>query len=192
MKNSFIFLTVIGSIVAIAFFVYFGAYNGLIKAEEQVSTQWNIVENQYQRRVSLVSILVDTVKSYTEQEQNSLEGVIEARVKAMQVIIDPTFLNEHSMAQFLQAQTELESAISRLLVSVEVYSDLKASQNFLNLQMQLEKMENSIVMECNRFDEASKEYNRLIHAFPGNIIANMENYIRKPYFNSQKEKNKAL
>ena len=192
MKNSFVFLTVIGSIFAIAFFVYKGAHNGLVNSERQVIAQWSNVEKQYQSRANLISNLVDTVKAYAESEQNTLGNVIEAHAKAIQVIVDPTFLNEHTMAQFLQVQNELDSAISQLFTSIETYPELKISQNLLNLQTQLGHIENRIVMECTYFDEASKEYNQLIHAFPGNIVANMGNFIKKPYFNLQKGVNKTL
>ncbi|GHV58562.1 hypothetical protein FACS1894182_11250 [Bacteroidia bacterium] len=159
MKKSFTTILAIVVVVAIVYFWGKGLYNGLVKAEEQVNAQWANVENQYQRRADLVPNLVATVKGYAEHEQSTLEGVVEARAKATQVTIDPTNLNEQTMAQFQQVQGELGSAINRLLVSVEAYPDLKANQNFLDLQVQLEGTENRIATERTRFNEAAQTYN---------------------------------
>ena len=179
MKKSLIFLTVVGSIVAIVFFFYQGVRNDLIKVEKQVNAQWHNVESQYQRRSDLVSNIVATLNGSTVHEQSTLEDVIEARTKATQLAIDATHLNEHTLAQFQQAQSELESTINSLFIS------LNANQKILGLLAQLEAIENSIATERIHFNEASQEYNQLIHDFPGSIVANIENFIEKPYFKSQ-------
>ncbi|GHT77589.1 hypothetical protein AGMMS50262_18980 [Bacteroidia bacterium] len=191
MKKSLVIGIVVVSIIAIAYFGFKGFYNGMVKAEEQVNAQWGNVENQYQRRADLVPNLVATVKGYAEHEQSTLEGVIEARAKATQVSIDPTNLNEQTMAQFQQVQGELGSAINRLLVSVEAYPDLKANQNFLDLQAQLEGTENRIATERTRFNESAQKYNALIRSFPTNLVANMFGFYAKPYFKSQEGADKA-
>jgi LemA protein len=191
MKKSFIVIIVIVAIVAIIFFWYQGTYNSLVKADEQVGAQWGNVESQYQRRADLVPNLVATVKGYAEHEQSTLEGVVEARAKATQVTIDPTNLNEQTMAQFQQVQGELGSAINRLLVSVEAYPDLKANQNFMDLQAQLEGTENRIATERMRFNEAAQSYNTLVRRFPNNIIAGMSGFTQKPYFKAEAGAEKA-
>jgi LemA protein len=191
MKKSIIVILVIVAVVAIIFFWYKGVYNNLVQSEEQVTSQWANVENQYQRRADLVPNLVATVKGYAEHEQSTLEGVIEARAKATQVTIDPTNLNEQTMAQFQQVQGELGSAINRLLVSVEAYPDLKANQNFLDLQAQLEGTENRIATERTRFNEVAQTYNTLVRRFPNNIIAGLSGFTQKPYFKAQEGADKA-
>ncbi|MDR0866539.1 MAG: LemA family protein [Candidatus Symbiothrix sp.] len=191
MKKSIIVILVIVAVVGIIFFWYKGVYNNLVQADEQVTSQWANVENQYQRRADLVPNLVATVKGYAEHEQSTLEGVIEARAKATQVTIDPTNLNEQTMAQFQQVQGELGSAINRLLVSVEAYPDLKANQNFLDLQAQLEGTENRIATERTRFNEVAQIYNTLVRRFPNNIIAGLSGFTQKPYFKAQEGADKA-
>jgi LemA protein len=191
MKKSFIVILVILAVTAIIFFWYKGVYNSLVSAEEHVKAQWGNVENQYQRRVDLVPNLVATVKGYAAHEQSTLENVIAARAKATQVTIDPTHLNEQTMVQFQQVQSELGSAINRLLVSVEAYPDLKANQNFLDLQAQLEGTENRIATERTRFNDAAQSYNNLVRRFPNNIIAGMSGFTQKPYFKSQEGTEKA-
>ena len=191
MKKSLIVIIVLVAVVAIFFFWYQGVYNKIVQADESVSAQWGNVENQYQRRSDLIPNLVATVKGYAEHEQSTLEGVINARAKATQVTIDPTNLNEQTMAQFQAAQGELSSALSRLLVSVERYPDLKANQNFLDLQAQLEGTENRISTERTRFNDVAQIYNTLIRRFPNNIIANMSGFNVKPYFKSEAGAEKA-
>jgi LemA protein len=191
MKKSMIVLLAIAAVIFIIFLWYKGVYNNLVQADEQVSAQWGNVENQYQRRADLVPNLVATVKGYAEHEQSTLEGVIEARAKATQVTIDPTNLNEQTMAQFQQVQGELGSAINRLLVSVEAYPDLKANQNFLDLQAQLEGTENRIATERTRFNEVAQNYNTLVRRFPNNIIAGMSGFTQKPYFKAEAGAEKA-
>jgi LemA protein len=191
MKKSFIGLLAVAAVLAIIYFWGKGLYNGLVKAEEQVNAQWGNVENQYQRRADLVPNLVATVKGYAAHEQSTLEGVVEARAKATQVSIDPTNLNEQTMAQFQQVQGELGSAISRLLVSVEAYPDLKANRNFLDLQAQLEGTENRIATERTRFNEAAQTYNTTIRKFPNVIFAGLFGFQAKPYFKAEAGAEKA-
>jgi LemA protein len=191
MKKSFIVIIVLVVLAGILFFWYKGVYNGLVQADEKVSAAWGNVENQYQRRGDLVPNLVATVKGYAAHEENTLEGVVNARAKATQVTIDPTNLNEQTMAQFQAVQGELSSAISRLLVSVEAYPDLKANQNFLDLQAQLEGTENRISTERTRFNEVAQTYNTQVRKFPNNIIASMSGFSVKPYFKAEAGAEKA-
>ena len=191
MKKSLIAIISIVAILGILFFWYKGVYNGLVTADEQVSKQWANVENQYQRRLDLVPNLVATVKGYAEHEQSTLEGVIQARAKATQLTVDASKLNEETMAQFQAAQGELSSALSRLLVSVERYPDLKANQNFLDLQVQLEGTENRIATERTRFNDAAQEYNTKVRKFPNNIVASISGFTQKPYFKSEAGAEKA-
>jgi len=191
MKKSFIAIIVLLVIVGIAVLWYQKTYNNLVQADENVKSAWGNVENQYQRRADLVPNLVATVKGYATHEQTTLENVINARAKATSVTIDPTKLNEQNMAQFQAAQGELSSALSRLLVSVEAYPDLKANQNFLDLQAQLESTENRISTERTRFNEVAQNYNTMVRKFPNNIIAGMSGFAAKPYFKSDAGAEKA-
>ncbi|GHT25111.1 hypothetical protein AGMMS4957_19300 [Bacteroidia bacterium] len=170
---------------------YFGAYNKMVNADEQVNAQWANVENQYQRRADLVPNLVATVKGYAAHEQSTLTGVIEARAQATAVQIDPTKLNAQTLAQYQQAQGNLSSALSRLLVSVERYPDLKANQNFLDLQAQLEGTENRIATERTRFNDQAQGYNTLIRKFPNSIVAGVSGFQQKPYFKAEAGSEKA-
>jgi len=191
MKKSLVAIIVLLVIVGMAVLWYQKTYNNLVQADESVKSAWGNVENQYQRRSDLVPNLVATVKGYATHEQTTLENVINARAKATQVSIDPTKLNEQNMAQFQAAQGELSSALSRLLVSVEAYPDLKANQNFLDLQAQLEGTENRISTERTRFNEVAQTYNTMIRRFPTNLIAGMSGFAQKPYFKSDAGAEKA-
>ncbi len=162
-----------------------GIYNGLVTSQEKVDGQWAQVENAYQRRADLIPNLVATVKGYAEFERETLEAVINARSKATQVTIDPTNLNEQTMAKFQEAQGQLSSTLSRLMVVIERYPDLKANQNFLELQSQLEGTENRIAVERGRFNDMAREYNTFIRRFPRNMIAGMFGFDRKPYFEAK-------
>lgn len=157
-------------------------YNSLVKAEENVNAQWANVENVYQRRADLIPNLVNTVKGYANFEQKTITDVIEARAKATSVNINPEKLNEASLQEFQNAQEQLSSALSRLMVVVERYPELKANQNFLELQSQLEGTENRIAVERRKFNEMAQAYNKSIRTFPRNIIANMFRFERKAYF----------
>jgi len=191
MKKSLIVIIVLVVLVFIAFKWYQGVYNGMVQADENVKSAWGNVENQYQRRADLVPNLVATVKGYATHEETTLENVTNARAKATQMTIDPTKLTEENMAQFQAAQGELSSALSRLLVSVEAYPDLKANQNFLDLQAQLEGTENRISTERTRFNDVAQQYNTLIRRFPNNIVAGMSGFTAKPYFKSEAGAEKA-
>ena len=157
-------------------------YNGFITLEEGVTGQWANVENVYQRRADLIPNLVATVKGYAEHEQETLTGVIEARAKATSVTVDPTNMTPQSMAAFQQAQDGLSSALSRLMVTVERYPDLKANQNFMDLQHQLESTENRIAVERRKFNEITRGYNTTIRRFPASMIAGITGFEKKTYF----------
>lgn len=157
-------------------------YNSFVTLEEGVTGQWANVENVYQRRVDLIPNLVNTVKGYADFEQETLTQVIEARAKATSVNIDPSNLNPQSLAAFQQAQDGLSSALSRLLVTIERYPELKANQNFLELQSQLEGTENRIAVERRKFNEVTRGFNTSIRKFPNSIIAGITGFDQKGYF----------
>ena len=157
----------------------------MVRMDENVQKAWSQVENVYQRRMDLIPNLVATVKGYASHESSTLEAVINARAKATQTVIDPTNLTEEQIAAFQSAQSELSAAVGRLLVSVEQYPDLKANQNFLELQAQIEGTENRITVERNKFNESAQQYNTMIRKFPDNIIASLFGFEKKGYFKSQ-------
>jgi len=161
-----------------------GSYNSIVTKEEGVTAQWAQVENVYQRRADLIPNLVETVKGYAGHEKETLEGVIEARSKATSTNIDVGNLNAASIQKFQAAQDGLSSALSKLMVVVERYPDLKANQNFLELQAQLEGTENRISVERKKFNESARDYNTYIKVFPKNLIAGMFNFESKDYFNA--------
>ncbi|MCB9361548.1 MAG: LemA family protein [Flavobacteriales bacterium] len=191
MKKSWIILGVVALIIVIAISSIVGSYNSMVTMDEAVSGQWSQVENVYQRRADLIPNLVNTVKGYAAHEKETLEGVIEARSKATQTTIDPSKLNAESIKQFAAAQDGLSSALSKLMVVVERYPDLKANQNFLELQAQLEGTENRISVERKKFNETAKEYNTFIRKFPKNIWAGMFGFEKRDYFESQEGADKA-
>jgi LemA protein len=149
------------------------------------------VENVYQRRADLIPNLVNTVKGYASHESETLEGVVNARAKATQVTVDAENLTPEQLQKFNEAQGELSSALGRLLAVTEAYPDLKANQNFLELQAQLEGTENRIATERMKFNETAKGYNTLIRQFPKNIIASVFGFDKKPYFEAQEGADKA-
>ena len=157
----------------------------MVKYDEAVTTQWANVENVYQRRSDLIPNLVSTVKGYAAHEKETLMGVVEARSKATSVNIDASNLTAASMQKFQQAQAGLSSALSKLLVVVEKYPDLKANQNFLELQSQLEGTENRIANERRKFNEVVKVYNTYIRSFPEKFIASMSDFERREQFSAQ-------
>ena len=157
-------------------------YNRLVEQDEQIAQQWAQVENAYQRRADLIPNLVNTVKGYADFEQETLTQVIEARSKATAVNINPENLNPEAINRFEAAQDQLSSALSRLLVTVERYPDLKANQNFLELQAQLEGTENRIAFERKKFNDAVANYNTSVRKFPRNIVAALFGFDRKGYF----------
>lgn len=180
-KNTKNILIIIGIILIIGI-SFSRMYNKMVNAEETATAAWAQVENVYQRRADLIPNLVKTVQGAADFEKGTLEAVIEARANATSVKLDPTNLNEDNMAAFQKAQDGLSSALSRLMVVVERYPELKANQNFLELQAQLEGTENRITVERNKFNEVVRAYNTLIRRFPRNIVASMFGFEKKGYF----------
>jgi len=166
-------------------------YNTMVDKSEAVDASWAQVENVYQRRADLIPNLVNTVKGYAEHEKETLTGVIEARAKATSVNINPGNMNQASLAQFQQAQDGLSSALSKLMVVMERYPDLKANQNFMDLQAQLEGTENRIAVERKKFNEATQGYNAYIKKFPRVIYASWFDFEKKPYFTAEAGSEKA-
>lgn len=160
-------------------------YNSLVEQDENIAQQWAQIENAYQRRADLIPNLVNTVKGYADFEQETLTQVIEARSKATSVNINPEDLSPEAIEKFEAAQGQLSSALSRLLVTVERYPDLKANQNFLELQAQLEGTENRIAFERKKFNDAVGTYNKSVRKFPRNIVAAIFGFDRKGYFESE-------
>jgi LemA protein len=162
------------------------SYNGMVTMQESVTSQWGNVQTAYQRRSDLIPNFVNTVKGAANFEQTTLTQVIEARSKATSVTIDPTKMTAENMQQFQQAQGQLSSALSRLMVVVEQYPELKATQNFRDLQVELEGTENRISVERQKFNEVALTYNTYIRRFPQNFIAGMFSFQNKPYFEAEK------
>lgn len=160
-------------------------YNQMVSYDEAVSAQWAQVENSYQRRADLIPNLVSTVKGYANFEKETLTGVIEARAKATSVQLNADNLDAASLQNFQAAQDGLSSALSRLMVVVERYPDLKANQNFLELQAQLEGTENRIAVERRKFNEITRQYNTYIRKFPKNIVASIFSFDKKAYFEAE-------
>jgi len=178
-------LVVIVIAAVIIGFSALGTYNSLVAQQEAVKSSWAQVENVYQRRADLIPNLVATVKGYAAHESEVLQAVTESRSKVGSIQLTPEMLNDPAaLQQFEQAQAGLSSALSRLLLVVEQYPDLKANQNFLELQSQLEGAENRIVVERKRFNETAQAYNTKIMQFPGNIYARIFGFQQKAYFQS--------
>lgn len=173
---------VLGLLLVILLIMSYSYYNGLVTREEKVNAQWAQVENLYQQRADLVNNLVATVKGYAKHENNTLTEVVEARAKATSISISPEKLDESSLKAFEEAQQSLSSTLARLMVVVENYPDLKANQNFIMLQNQLQQIENNIAVERNKYNEAARDYNTAIRKFPRNIFANLFNFTAKAYF----------
>lgn len=182
-KGLITLLVVLGAVLLVFLWAK-NSYNSMVTKEEGVTSAWAQVENVYQRRADLIPNLVATVKGYAAHEQETLEGVVNARAKATQTTIDPANMTEESMKQFQAAQGELGSALQRLMVVVERYPDLKANQNFLELQAQLEGSENRITVERQKFNETARAYNTYIRQFPKNILSGIFGFERKAYFES--------
>jgi LemA protein len=167
------------------------SYNGMVTMQESVTSQWGNVQTQYQRRSDLIPNFVNTVKGAANFEQTTLTQVIEARAKATSVNIDPTKMTAENMQQFQQAQGQLSSALSKLMVVVEQYPELKATQNFRDLQVELEGTENRISVERKKFNDIALIYNTYIRKFPQNFLAGMFSFQIKPYFEADKGAEKA-
>lgn len=177
-------LIVVAAIVALIA-IMAGIYNKMVKLDETVQQAWAQVENVYQRRADLIPNLVKTVQGAAEFEKGTLESVVNARSKASSMQIDPSNLTEENIAKFQQVQDELSSALNRLMVVVERYPELKANQNFLELQAQLEGTENRIAVERKKFNETVQNYNTVIRRFPNNIFAGMFGFDKKGYFKAK-------
>lgn len=188
MKKSVIIVIVLIVLLAL---LGSGSYNSMVDKQEGVTKAWSNVENQYQRRSDLIPNLVNTVKGYAKHEQGTLEGVVAARAKATQITIDPENLTPEKLQSYQKAQGDVTSALGKLLAITENYPDLKANQNFLELQAQLEGTENRIAVERGRFNEITKDYNAYIRKFPRNIFAGMFDFDKKPYFEAEAGTEKA-
>lgn len=182
MKKSTIIVLVIIAVVAIWGIT---GYNGLVNAEETVSNAWSNVESQYQRRADLIPNLVNTVKGYAEHEAQTLQAVTDARVRATQMNVNAEDLTPEKLLEYQKAQGELGAALGRLLAITEAYPELKANENFLELQAQLEGTENRIAVARQNFNETVKEYNTSIRKFPRNLLAGMFGFEKRPYFEAQ-------
>lgn len=185
MKKGLVTLIIIAAILIGGFLWVKGAYNNMVTEDENVQNAWAQVENVYQRRADLIPNLVATVKGYAEHESATLENVIAARAKATQMTVDSANLSEEAIAKFNEAQGELSTALGRLLLIQENYPDLKANQQFSELQAQLEGTENRIATERMKFNDAAKVYNTMIRKFPDNIIASIFGFEKKGYFEAQ-------
>ncbi|MFA5328963.1 MAG: LemA family protein [Prolixibacteraceae bacterium] len=191
MKKTWIILAVIAVVILLAYSSVKSSYNNMVRMDEGVAAQWSQVENVYQRRSDLIPNLVNTVKGYADFEKETLTQVIEARAKATSVNVSPDKLDAQSLQNFQQAQSGLSSALSRLMVVVEKYPDLKANQGFLDLQAQLEGTENRITVERKKFNESAQAFNTLIRTFPKSIFAGMFGFEKKAYFEAEKGAEKA-
>lgn len=182
MKKSTIIIIAVAALVAVW---GISSYNGLVSMDEGVQTKWADVETQYQRRADLIPNLVNTVKGYAAHESETLQAVVEARAKATSMNIDPSNMSAEQIANFQKAQDGVSSALSRLLVTVEKYPDLKANENFKELQAQLEGTENRISVARRDYNESARKYNTTLRSFPKNILAGMFGFEKKAYFEAQ-------
>lgn len=182
MKKGLIGLIVVIGIIVLIGTWFVGKYNTLVPKEEAVSSAWSQVENVYQRRSDLIPNLVNTVKGYATHEKGTLEAVINARAKATQTTIDPSNMTQEQLTQFSQNQQGLSGALGKLMVVMEAYPELKANQNFLDLQEQLEGTENRIAVERRNYNLVAQDYNTYRNSFPTNFIAKMFGFGVKPYF----------
>ena len=181
MKKSII---IILAVVAILVIWAVSVYNGLVTMDENVTGQWANVETQYQRRADLIPNLVNTVKGYATHEKETLEGVVAARSQATQIKVDAEDLTPEKLAEYQKAQGAVTSALGKLLAITENYPDLKANQNFLELQAQIEGTENRIAVARKEFNDAARHYNVAVRRFPANLVAGLFGFAQKPYFES--------
>ena len=192
MKKTLIIVGVIVLFLIIMFSWVSGKYNGLVTREEGTKQAWAQVQNVYQRRSDLIPNLVETVKGYANFEKSTLTDVVNARAKATQITVDPSKLTPDQIQKFQGAQDGLSSSLGRLMVVMEKYPDLKANQNFLDLQAQLEGTENRIAVERRNFNEVVQEYNVSVRSFPSNIFASMFGFQQKGYFQAEAGAEKAV
>jgi len=193
-KGCLISIIVVAFLALIALFIGLWVskvYNGMVTMQETVTSQWGNVQTSYQRRSDLIPNFVNTVKGAANFEQTTLTQVIEARAKATSITIDPTKMTAENMQQFLQAQGQLSSSLSKLMVVVEQYPELKATQNFRDLQIELEGTENRISVERKKFNDVALTYNTFIRKFPQNFLAGIFSFQIKPYFEADKGAEKA-
>lgn len=183
-KGTIILICIAGALLLFAGFCI-TKYNGLVDANAEVEKKWADVESVYQRRADLIPNLVATVKGYAEHEESTLQAVTDARTRATSITIDPATSTPEQMEAWMAAQDEVSGALGRLLAVAESYPDLKANQNFLQLQAQLEGTENRISVERQKYNEAVKEYNVMVRRFPNNIIASMFGFDQKSMFEAQ-------
>lgn len=191
MRKTIITLAIIAAIIFIIFSVYKGFQNNLVNKNEDTQSKWAQVESQYQRRLDLFTNVVNTVKGSAEFEKSTLEAVVEARSKATSVTVDPTKLTPESIEKFQQAQNNLNSSFSRLLLVMEQYPQLKTTDAFRDFQAQIEGTENRINKARDDFNLSVQDYNSYIKRFPNNIFAGMLNYTEKGYFKAQQGAEKA-
>lgn len=182
MMRKFLPFIIGGGLLLILIFWFFSIKNGAVRVNQEVNKEWGNVETSYQRRNDLIGNLVKTVQGSADFEKSTLEAVIKARSEATSVKIDPTNMTPEQLTQFNQAQGNLNSSLSRLLVTVEQYPDLKANQNFLKLQDELASTENQILTARTRFNESVQKYNNYILVFPNSMF--LGNYKEKPYFDA--------
>lgn len=190
MKKSTIYL-IIAAVVVIFGFYGCNQYNSMVSEDENVSRAWSDVETQYQRRADLIPNLVNTVKGYAAHESETLQAVVEARTKATQITIDPEDLTPEKLAEYQAAQGEVSQALGRLLAITENYPDLKANEQFSELQAQLEGTENRIAESRRLFNEAAQKYNVTVRSFPNNIFANLFGFAVKGNFKADAGAEKA-
>lgn len=181
-KSTLTTIAVIAVIIVLLLITFIAPYNNMVGKDEACSKAWANVENVYQRRLDLIPNLVKTVQGAADYERGTLEAVVNARAKATSVQVEANNLTEEAIAKFQAAQDELSSALSKMLVTIERYPELKANQNFLELQAQLEGTENRIAVERNNFNNTVNEYNSYIRKFPNNIVAGLFNFDKKGYF----------
>jgi LemA protein len=192
MKGVLVGLLIVVGIVVIIGMSFGGIYNQIVVADEGVNTAWAQVQNVYQRRLDLIPNLVETVKGYAAHEKETLQGVTDARAQASQMKISSDIIKDpQMMEQFQKAQGKLTSALSRLMVVMEKYPDLKADQNFLMLQTQLEGTENRITVERMKFNESAQKFNTMIRTFPNNFVAGFGGFSKKAYFQADEAAAKA-
>ena len=184
MKKSTIVTLSVACVILLIVIWMISGYNGLVSAEEEVNNAWSNVENQYQRRADLIPNLVNTVKGYASHEKETLDAVTQARTRATQLTVQADELTPEKIKEYQQVQGEVGAALGRLIAISEAYPDLKANQNFLELQAQLEGAENRISVERRKFNDAAKEYNASIRSFPRNLLAGMFGFEKRPYFES--------
>ncbi|WP_455944177.1 LemA family protein [Leyella stercorea] len=188
-KNKGLIITIV--VIVLVALWGISSYNGLVSMDENVSNQWANVETQYQRRSDLIPNLVNTVKGYAKHESQTLEAVMAARSQATQVKIDPSNCTPQQLAAYQKAQGDVTTALGKLLAITENYPDLKANQNFLELQSQLEGTENRINVARKDFNDTAKKYNTSLRSFPRNIIASMFGFEKRNYFEAEAGAEKA-